>query len=400
MAQIPKTLLLSGIAPGSNGVGEVLLRDMLASLPENSVSFCGLVSKDYFARADFNRLSHATFFEPPQEFLTRTSIGWKGTLSAVLTRLRVYEPAVKRLAKNVLRYIEEHRPRQIWAVMNSTVVVDVVAELCNQFSSSLLVHVWDDRKHIFAQRQLDRLSTRRTERRFQKALSHAAKLAVIGPEMAEEYAHFTDAPAVIIRHGISDDVVPRGHPSHSEEFRIGISGSMYCYSAWKAFLGALDALDWKLHGKKVVLYIAASDIHLYSFKAAECRFMGWRSSREVLEMLENCDLLYLPQPFEPDSQPLARLSFPTKLSSYVATGRPILIHSPSYGSLTPFSKTNQVGFLSNTTRVGELAKQLLEECSIPEKLIAQSIASARVATTLLSHKQFVSSTKEFLSITE
>jgi hypothetical protein len=74
-------------------------------------------------------------------------------------------------------------------------------------------------------------------------------------------------------------------------------------------------------------------------------YLGWRSQKETIEIFENSDLLYCPYWFDPNFEMESKLSFPSKLSSYLASGRPVLFHGPDYSSPGRFLKENQAAAL-------------------------------------------------------
>jgi hypothetical protein len=59
-----------------------------------------------------------------------------------------------------------------------------------------------------------------------------------------------------------------------------------------------------------------------------CR--GWLPRREMLRQLSATDFCYLPYWFTQEKRRHAELSFPTKLTTYLAAGRPVLYHGPQY----------------------------------------------------------------------
>ncbi len=383
--------------PGDGGVGEILVAEMLRCVTIMPVSLAGLMTLRHLETLHQDLLAEQRCFVPPCEFARRDAPGLKGTLTTITDRFRRYEPAIKRLSREVINFVRQESPDQIWAILDSTVAIDVASAVRDAVDIPMLVHIWDDPRHIIIQRQLDRLTRARTLKRFNGLLRRADRLGVICEQMAEEYAQKSSAPAIVIRHGLQDHVVPNSEPTSGDEFRIGISGSMYCHSAWKAFQAALDKMNWHIGGKRIVLVVAGHTIEFTAFRPAECRFYGWRSVADVIQLLSNCDVLYLPHPFEPLYEPMARLSFPTKLSTYVATGRPVLLHAPTYSSLTKFSKQHQFGLLTPSLDPSELREQLLEKFTSVPALQELSRATARVGSTILGRSQFVTSTQAFLA---
>ena len=389
-------MLLSGAGPGTGNVAELLIREMLDCPGVEPVHFAGLMNAPSGGHLTNSRLLHQNFFAPPGEFGRRNASGIQGTLQCIADRLQRYEPAIRKLAQEVIHFVQEIKPDRLWAILSSTVAIDVAYFVQKATGVKMLIHVWDDPRHIMTQRQLDRFTVRRTMKRFDYLLAHAEKMGVICEQMAEAYAKKSSAPAVIIRHGLKERVHPRSEPSSKDEFRIGLSGSMYCYSAWKALQETLDKLDWRIGSRRIVLVVAGSEIQFRAFKSAECRFYGWRSLEQVDELLSECDLLYVPHPFESYQEPLARLSFPTKLSAYVATGRPILLHAPEYSSLTPFCRQHQFGLLTPELNSEKLTAFLLTQLSSVDRLRELSEQTARVGSTILGRSQFQKSTLDFL----
>ena len=57
---------------------------------------------------------------------------------------------------------------------------------------------------------------------------------------------------------------------------------------------------------------------------------GWLPLREMLRKLSATHFCYLPYWFTLEKRRHAELSFPTKLTTYLAAGRPVLYHGPAY----------------------------------------------------------------------
>jgi glycosyltransferase involved in cell wall biosynthesis len=76
---------------------------------------------------------------------------------------------------------------------------------------------------------------------------------------------------------------------------------------------------------------------------ADIRLMGWRSQEDTLRILAEADVLYCPYWFDPAFEEEARLSFPSKLTSYLAAGRAVLFHGPEYASPSRFLVEHDAG---------------------------------------------------------
>jgi glycosyltransferase involved in cell wall biosynthesis len=164
--------------------------------------------------------------------------------------------------------------------------------------------------------------------------------------MQRDYAGLTTSPIQILRHGtamaLPAEAVP-GAEGVSGEWVIGFAGSMYSDCAWGALLAALDQSDWRLAGRPVRIKVLGARIALASRTAARVEFLGFRSPEQVQAILAQCHVNYMPQPFVPHLAELCRYAFPTKLTSYLATGRPVFVHAPQEGALSRFFEANPVG---------------------------------------------------------
>ncbi len=112
--------------------------------------------------------------------------------------------------------------------------------------------------------------------------------------------------------------------------------------------------------RKVILRMAGTRYLLEPRGPQQIEYFGWRSVEETIEILSEADLLYLPQPFAESLRPLAELSFPTKLSTYLAAGRPVLLHAPSYASVCPFFKRFAFGQHCESLNENDIAKKVLD----------------------------------------
>jgi len=372
------------------------MRDMFRLFDSSKCSLINLSATPSGNSNNSSGLKRILTQKMPSESARRNGrVGRIGTFCSLVDRYFRYRREIDSGIPRVRQFLKEEKPDQIWAILNSTAVIDICFKLRDELDATLLLQVWDDPVHILRERHLDRLTIRNTMTRFNELLSKATRVGVISEEMAESYKLRTRGEIFIIRHGLDRVVKPRFDKPSEIEFRIGFCGAMYAGSAWKAFQQALDALKWELDGRKIVLIALGSQIQFKAGRPCDARYFGWRSVSEVVDKLADCDLLYLPQSFESMHEPLTRLSFPTKLSTYVATGRPVFLHTPVYGSLSRFSSQHCFGLLCNSLGVTDIAESLkLLENDEAEAELAHS--SARIAREVLSSKIFSRQVNAFL----
>jgi glycosyltransferase involved in cell wall biosynthesis len=93
-------------------------------------------------------------------------------------------------------------------------------------------------------------------------------------------------------------------------------------------------------------------------KGARIEFLGWHSQVETIELLSEADILYCPYWFDPVFVTEARLCFPSKLITYLAAGRPVLFHGPSYASPARFLKEHNAALFCHSLVPSEVAAAL------------------------------------------
>jgi glycosyltransferase involved in cell wall biosynthesis len=129
---------------------------------------------------------------------------------------------------------------------------------------------------------------------------------------------------------------------------------------------------------------------------AGIEYLGFRRPEEVQELLMDCDACYLPQPFVHHLRELCRYSFPTKLTNYLALGRPVIVHAPGYGAVAPFLREHAVGAhidsLEPTAIVAGL-EGLLGDATARERASRHAHAAAQ---ELFSDRSFQAAARELL----
>jgi glycosyltransferase involved in cell wall biosynthesis len=69
-------------------------------------------------------------------------------------------------------------------------------------------------------------------------------------------------------------------------------------------------------------------------------------------------VLYCPYWFDSNFKDEAKLSFPSKLTTYLAAGRPVFFHGPEYSSPARFLRENEAGLCCYSLSTEEIIKTL------------------------------------------
>ena len=391
--------VISNSVPGDRHVGELLLAAMLKQIPEKAFHFCAITSNPGSAN-DIAEQWRADYLEPPLELIHRSNAGLVSRSIDCLRRLWAYERFARRTASQLSEFLSQENTKPVWVIADSTAVIDCVYYAFRQRAFPFRLQVWDDVRHLTSLKHLDTVSTNRVFRRFRLLLSKASEVAVIGEQMAAEYLSFGAKSCHIIRHGLKTTVMVPPLRSSADPFRIGFCGSAYASDAWASLLKTLDRLNWTLLSRPVEIWVVGPEASFFAGQPVNAHFWGRRSVDETTQLMADCDLLYMPQSFQKNHDALTRWSFPTKLSTYVATGRPVLFHTPSWGSLKSFAHDHGFRLVCDSLNPSELVGVLRLLQNTPGLLQDEGEASARVANTVLSHHEFRRQTRQFLGLSD
>ena len=86
---------------------------------------------------------------------------------------------------------------------------------------------------------------------------------------------------------------------------------------------------------------------------------------EAIPILGQCDFVYAMYPFEEKCRVFRGTSFPTKLSTYVQSQRPIFAHTPEDSTLADFVLTHELGIVCSALHPHEVARDVARIQAIP-----------------------------------
>lgn len=391
-----KILLLTGTAPAPDGVGGIILHDLTGFLPEGSLSVihvvdAGQVHDTRSANGDPMRVL-------PVAFQRKPSSRW-GRLGRAVDWVRM-TLANRRSAGKAVRacvdYANTQRVDEVWAALDTPTIIALAKPVAEALGLPLRVTVWDDIEHNVRYFGLDRFTAARSRKAFAGAIRHATSLAVIGETMRDAYRQRYGKRGVIVRHGAEPLRVAQSGIGTMDGIRIGFAGSVSASSAFDRMLQALDLLEWRIGGREVTLVLMGPRFDLWSSRPRRIECMGWRAVDDTIRILSACTVNYLPQPFEDDWRPFAELSFPSKLTTYLAAGVPVLLHAPPHASLPAFFDKYPFGACCTELDVDQLAAGMTRLCLEQDVRLEAMDAGARALRDEFSLARFRDSFLEFL----
>ena len=391
----PRLLLLTGTAPRPDGVGGIILHDLIAALPagqctvavtaENAVELCAEAPDWHPIAVGHPRLAASRW-------------GRIGRLARWPLLRMAHWRAVSTAVARCVDIARTEGVDEVWAVLDSPATIEIALPVAKALGKPLRVTVWDDVEHNIDYFGIDRWTGSRLRSRFAEVCRAAASLAVIGETMQAEYLRRYGKRGVVVRHGADAAPSTASRPDDDPGVRIGFAGSVSARSAFECLLKALDQVDWSIQGRPVTLVLMGGRFDIWSRRPRRIEVLGWRSVEETVRILSGCTITYLPQAFEASWRPFSEWSFPSKLTTYLAAGAPILLHAPEYASLPGYQERRQFARVCHWLDVEELVLALTELATNPKKReMVQSEAREALGQDF-SKRRFVESFYEFLQV--
>ncbi len=239
----------------------------------------------------------------------------------------------QRLAEEVRKIAQEHRARGIWIVMHGA-AVPIASHLVRAGELPVVATVHDDPAFGVALRSRRYLAlVPLIERAFAQALKGAAGVEVISRGMMERYKKRYGVLGTIGNRVVAPFVaVPAPFSKDGRILRIGVLGNTYSYSPLRV-LGrtvARAADDLGLRGELVFVGQGhAERLRAELGSLISIVSVGHVEETKAAAVLRGTLLQYLNYPFGWRDRVLRQTSFPSKLATYIAAGRPLLLHTPA-----------------------------------------------------------------------
>ena len=288
-------------------------------------------------------------------------------------------PSIMRKASAFCR---ENNADLLWSVVQGQTMIKLTEPTAKDARIPYVIQVFDPPEWWMYENRFDRYTRASVMRAFARSLHNSKCCLAASWAMAEEYASQYNCKAIPVILGFSPENVSPAGNHDSEKFVIALSGQVYASEEFNALIMGLNQLSWQHKGKQIILRLYGSHFNMSFSDASRIEVRGWLLQDQLLPELADADLLYCPYWFSEKYQAPARLSFPSKLSTYLKTAQPVLIHAPEYASPRRFIKKNEAGYICDTLDPAGIANTI--------KMIMDLSEEERKATGEKGYRVFLS----------
>lgn len=360
--RVPRLLIVSPVAPVPEGVGGVYLRDLCLMYPADRLAFAILPGIGAGAWPEsLERAPRITLDAVPERGFNRWGRKVQQSTRAVFDRY-VDVQYLPRVVDQVAAFAEQTKPDLVWVPLAGPTMINIAGALPRRLGVPMITTVWDPPDYALPHYWSIRGSSLdRVMNRFGSAIRESIRCAVASSEMKGAYEARYGTPCVPMIHGLPERewIAPSGMRAPNEPFVIGYAGSLYARREWDALVAALGAAGWRVGGRETIVRVLASGIDVRVTGPARIEFLGWHSTTDAVQLLSGCDVCYVPYWFDEAFRPGVELSFPNKVSLYLAAGRPILYHGPEQATPTRFLERWPVGVACHSLDAAAIMNALI-----------------------------------------
>jgi glycosyltransferase involved in cell wall biosynthesis len=302
-------------------------------------------------------------------------------LSDILRRLRVSEP--------LGAWIAAFRPELIYVQLATLAYMHLVDDIAAMTGAPLAIHFMDDWPATLHNHPLVRPFLRsRTTALLHRLLARATVRAGISEQMARVYERRYGYPFLSFHNPIDPAIcapLPEEPADRRPPFRLVFAGTLNAMTTLDVVRDVCDAVTrLRREGMNVTLELYGGPrVVAEGLECPGVRYAGYIADpAEVARMQAGADLLILPLSFTRSVRRFLALSMPTKTTSYMASGTPILVYAPPDTALVEYARNSGWACVVSRRSTSELAQAIRRMCT--DRALRQHLretAYDRVMTT-------------------
>ncbi len=372
MSQSRNILLITDIFPSDNYTGGVVTQQLCYFLLESKCNlFCALVK-------------NPSLHEKPDDIIRQniTTIKFlKPTENS--GDQKTYNSKINQISQKIITFIKKNHIDTVWCPIQGeslTTILYRVQQKCGK-DVRIVAQIWDPVDWFLYALNYDKTSTKRVLKLFDSVMEQCDFILSASHPMSATYKkkyHTPTLPMFSSYYNFNPNIAAPKNHSAKQTFTITLSGQTYAKRGIKSLITALDSMDWNYHGKEINLQYFGPNNDDFLTNNPHISVRGYVPQDTLIAAEAESDLLYCPYYF--DDAPVFKLiseqSYPSKISTYIPSGTPILIHSDSNTSVYRDFRKHKCGFLLNSTDTSAIIKKIQEIIDTPFSKIIPLVENA------------------------
>lgn len=237
----------------------------------------------------------------------------------------------------------------------------------------LHVSIHDDQEFgMYGRSRRYRAMARLTRRPVRRLLKLARSVDVVSNEMGKYYRETIGLQTNVVGPVVAGEAPATLALSASRDPRrltVGHIGAIYSAEELELMLAALQRAAKAIQRQPAAVFVGLLPRYreIVERSGIVAEMPERLAETEAVPQLARCDFMYAMYPFGPPSAVFMRTSLPTKLTTYVQVGRPVLAHAPSESTLVRTVERFGIGVVCtrNTTEALEQAIKITAATECP-----------------------------------
>ena len=394
-----KILLLTDIPPTKSYTAGIFLENMLRHIPKEYIACCYTVLNRHLTPA----LSEE-YNEIPLKVVTKPRENWGnikfGNFISYFLEKAIKSFTIPTIVNDICEFAKKYEVDSLWVTLQGQTMIRLALPVARRLDIPLYPLVYDPPQWWMRANKVNKFIANEVITEFGNTLNQSQNCALASWAMVEYYSQLYGAKGVPMVSCLDAKLAkaPASEYSSQDEFIICMAGQLYARDEWNALLGALDSMNWQVNGKNIRLRYMGEWLEIGAQRPRCIEYLGWRTLEEVIDIASKSDICYCPYWFSSEFELESKLSFPSKLPLYFASGRPVLFHGPEYSSPGKFITKNDAAYTCHTLNTDDLVSAL---CKIAEeKTMYQRVAQKAHYTfnLYLTNEQMKQRVSEFFGL--
>jgi hypothetical protein len=266
---------------------------------------------------------------------------------------------IPKQAQKILKIIKKEKIEKIWIVITSPHLIFLIRRLLSNLNNiKIYSTVWDSPEEFSLTLNMPKIFREKMLRSFSDIMGKSVNLGVASENMKNEYEKRFDKKCFVLQGNVISCNIHIQNNSYSGPFVIGYAGSFYTPEVWDALFETFNLINWKINDREVIIRIISNSIYFNPRSKCRIDYWGNRPVSDVIDILSHSFVNFVPYRFSETSKYGSTVSFPSKISTYLAAKRPIFTIAPAYSTPFEFVNSKEVGIACDSLNPQDILKSI------------------------------------------
>lgn len=357
-----RILLLTDIPPCTNYTSGIVINkwcDFI--LNDNHSLFCALVHNKFIkTHIPYDKKKNITFirYEKPEESYKLSKIKSINFIKSFKLHWKNINIIIPEIGDSIIDFMNENKIELLMCSIQGEIITFLLDYITKKTGIKYVAQTWDPIEWWIKENNFDIISSKKLVNKFSEVAKNASCFMSMSWEMTKAFQNDYKANCITNIPSLEYEKYKTNKEFNDGKFHIGFSGQVYSKEEFNLLFEVLEDMDWKFNGKDIYLDLFGAQFDENFSKNKNVNNHGYLNQKNLLIELKKMDLLYCPYWFNEEYKKPCLLSFPGKLTTYMKTGVPILMHSPIYASPYKFLKKFDIGYYCNSLKSKDLRNLL------------------------------------------